>query len=115
MDFRLFHDVAGAGVRHAAAPLAASDAVLVDVRTEGEFHSGHIEGALSLLPDRLHVDIVHAVPDRATPLVRYCRSGARCGCARVVLSQMGYQHIANGGGMGGLTLSSGRRNSTRAS
>lgn len=88
--------------------------MLVDVRSVGEFDSGHIEGALSLPPDHIHVDIAKAVPDRATPLLLYCRSGARSGRACTVVSQMGYANIRNGGSIANATRSSRRPVTTRA-
>lgn len=94
-----------------AAPPAASggiDAVLLDVRSPGEFASGHIDGALNVPLDRLAHDIAQAVPDRATPLVLYCQSGGRSGMACQVLRQLGYTQLNNGGGVGALALQLGR-------
>jgi phage shock protein E len=82
--------------------------VLIDVRSTSEFNAGHIEGALSLPLDRLQQDIHAAVPDKATPLVLYCLSGARSGHAGAVVVQMGYRNARNGGGIGTLALSLGR-------
>ena len=80
-----------------AAPLMPVGAVLVDVRSQGEFDSGHIDGAVSLPLDRIHLGITRSVPDKTTPLVLYCRSGARSGRARTILSEMGYSKVTNGG------------------
>jgi len=84
-------------------PLPAGT-VLVDVRSQAEFDSGHLEGAVLLPLDRLLADIERLIPDRATPLVLYCRSGARSGRACAVLAQMGYAEASNGGGIGSLAL-----------
>ena len=73
---------------------------LIDVRTKGEFHSGHIQGAICVPLDRLQIDIVAAVPDRKTPLLMYCRSGARARIACAVAAQMGYENVVNGGAVG---------------
>jgi phage shock protein E len=81
------------------------NAMLVDVRSEGEFSGGCIEGAVSMPLERLHVDIIRLAPDRATPLVLYCRSGARSGRACSILAGLGYEQVANGGGIGGLSMS----------
>lgn len=91
--------------RNKAVPDIAANAVLVDVRTESEFNAGHIAGALSIPLNRIHLEIAQAVPDRATPLLLYCRSGARSGSACTILHKMGYEQVANGGGMDGLSLS----------
>lgn len=82
-------------------PLPAGT-VLVDVRSQGEFDAGHLEGAVLLPLDRIQTDIERSVPDRSTPLVLYCRSGARSGRACTLLAQMGYATVTNGGGIGSL-------------
>ena len=79
-------------------------AVLVDVRSPDEFDSGHLEGAVSLPLDRIQFDIARAVPERTTPLVLYCRSGARSGRACTLLAEMGYGQVTNGGAIGSLAL-----------
>lgn len=78
--------------------LMAAGAVLVDVRTAGEFSAGHIEGALWLPLDRIGQDIARVVPDTARPLVLYCRSGARSAQACAIVRQRGYGSAVNGGG-----------------
>ena len=90
-------------------PALPSGTVLIDVRSMGEFDSGHIEGAVALPLDRIQHDISSVVPDKATPLVLYCRSGARSGRACEIVSQLGYTATRNGGGIGSLALSLGRR------
>ena len=89
-------------------PLPAGT-VLIDVRSTGEFDSGHIEGAVALPLDSVQHHITSVVPDKATPLVLYCRSGARSGRACAIVSQLGYTAARNGGGIGSLALSLGRR------
>ena len=96
---------------HEPAPSAAdlppplpAGTLMVDVRSQGEFDSGHLEGALLLPLERIQADIARAVPDRATPLLLYCRSGARSGRACEILSKLGYVKVTNGGGIGSLAL-----------
>jgi phage shock protein E len=83
--------------------------ILIDVRSSGEFGSGHIEGALNLPLDRIEHDITSVVPDKATPLLLYCRSGARSGRACEIVSHLGYLATRNGGGIGSLALTLGRQ------
>jgi phage shock protein E len=83
--------------------------VLIDVRSTGEFNEGHIEGAVCLPLDRIQHDITTVVPDKATPLLLYCRSGARSGRACEIVTQLGYGATRNGGAVGTLALSLGRR------
>jgi phage shock protein E len=86
-----------------------ADTILIDVRSPGEFSSGHIEGAVCLPLDRIQQDIARLAPDKATPLLLYCRSGARSANACQIVSQLGYQATRNGGAVGSLALSLGRR------
>lgn len=81
-----------------------SDARLIDVRTHAEFASGHIDGAFNLPLDRFNHEIHRVVPDKATPVILYCRSGARSGHALSAMRQMGYHHVHNGGSVGSLAL-----------
>jgi phage shock protein E len=84
-------------------PLPA-DAVLIDVRSAGEFASGHISGALNIPLDVLGQKVQRAAPDPAAPLLVYCRSGMRSAQARTLLQSMGYQQVINGGSVGSLAL-----------
>ncbi|GAB4280240.1 MAG: hypothetical protein Kow0056_14400 [Coriobacteriia bacterium] len=68
--------------------LVADGALLVDVRTQQEYDSGHIEGAI-LAP----VDSIATVAegwDRDVPVVIYCATGARSSDAAKVLESMGF-------------------------
>ena len=52
--------------------------VLVDVRPAGEFHAGHIDGALSIPLDELDERLAELPPN--TEIVAYCR-GELCAYA----------------------------------
>lgn len=92
-------------------PVSVSDAaqpLYLDVRSSGEFASGHLQGALSLPLDQLQQHIGRIAPDLDQPLVLYCASGGRSGLGCAVLQQMGYRQARNGGGIGPLALSTQR-------
>lgn len=74
-------------------------AKLVDVRTPGEYRSGHIKGSVCIPLDQLEDQIGTVVPCRDTPLYLYCRSGARSGRALMVLKDLGYTNLTNLGGV----------------
>ncbi len=80
------------------------DARLIDVRTPHEFASGHVDGAFNLPLERFNHDIQRVVPDKNTPVILYCRSGARSGHALGVMRQLGYHQVFNGGSVGALAL-----------
>ena len=62
--------------------------VLLDVRTEGEFHRGHLEGAVNVPIDELR-DRLEEIPRAATLLV-YCLTGIRSYYICRILRQRGY-------------------------
>ena len=78
-----------------ALDLAARGYRIVDVREPVEWNAGHVPGAtlvpLADLPTRFEVEI----PDRATPILLHCHSGARSARAAAYLAQRGYTDLAN--------------------
>jgi rhodanese-related sulfurtransferase len=67
--------------------------VLVDVREESEFASGHLPGAVHIGKGVIERDIETKVPDTATPLVLYCGGGFRSALAGDALQKMGYTNV----------------------
>jgi molybdopterin/thiamine biosynthesis adenylyltransferase/rhodanese-related sulfurtransferase len=78
-----------------ALDLAARGYRIVDVREPVEWDAGHVPGAtlvpLADLPTRFEDEI----PDRATPILLHCHSGARSARAAAYLAQRGYTDLAN--------------------
>lgn len=75
------------------------DIVLIDVRSEREFHATAITRAVNLPLPQLEQRIRAVVTDTATPLVLYCASGARSGIACMMLKALGYTNVTNAGGL----------------
>lgn len=73
-------------------------ALLLDVRTEGEYAEGHVPGAKNL-PLQALEGIAALSPAKDTPLYVYCRSGARSSQAAGQLQRMGYTRVTNIGGI----------------
>lgn len=69
---------------------------VIDVREEDEYSAGHYDGAinipLSTLPDNSKLNEL----SKDTPLVLYCRSGARSERALQILKDSGYKDVKNG-------------------
>ena len=84
------------------------DALFLDVRTPGEYASGHVEGALNLPLDRFVQDYESFAPDKSKQIVLYCHSGARSGQATQFLCQQSYQNVINGGSVGLVALKTSR-------
>ena len=74
----------------------AEGAVLVDVRTEGEFATGALPGAMNIPMHRLS-SIANMVKDKKKPILLYCASGARAAGACAKLRSMGYEDVHNVG------------------
>lgn len=91
-------------MENTTAPFQPGACVVVDVRSPGEFASGHIEGAINLPLDRLSADFAQVLPDKSAPLMLCCLSGARSGMAAQWLQQQGYQQVTNGGPVGSVAL-----------
>lgn len=82
---------------HGSPPLPATG-TLIDVRSNNEYMSGHLPGAINVPVTHIEQDIVHKIPSRATPIILYCSSGARSEQALGLLQQLGYTDAHNGGG-----------------
>lgn len=73
-------------------------AVLVDVRSAGEFSSGHLPGALNVPLQELGAR-VGKLGSRDKPVILYCASGTRSSMARGVLKRLGFTQAHNLGAM----------------
>ena len=77
-------------------------AVLLDVRTSGEYAEGHIPGSKNL-PLQSIDKVERMIENKATPIFVHCLSGARSRQAAAVLQQMGYTNVKNIGGIASYT------------
>lgn len=73
--------------------------IVIDVRSEREFQATAIEHAVNVPLPQLAHRIGELVPDKASPLVLYCASGARSDIGCGVLRQLGYTDVTNAGGL----------------
>ena len=75
------------------------DHVIVDVRRQDEYDSGHIPGAI-LIPNESITDTKPAeLPDLDQIILIYCRSGNRSKQAVQKLADMGYTNLYEFGGI----------------
>jgi len=72
---------------------AGQGALILDVRTPGEYNSGHIEGAKNISHDQLKARIGELGTDKDRTIVLYCRSGRRTGIAAGILQGAGFTSI----------------------
>jgi phage shock protein E len=72
-------------------------ALLIDVRTAGEYQAGYLDGALQI-PYEQTGRLQEAIgEDKGRAVVVYCRSGRRSGIAKKSLNEAGYTNVINGG------------------
>jgi NADPH-dependent 2,4-dienoyl-CoA reductase/sulfur reductase-like enzyme/rhodanese-related sulfurtransferase len=69
------------------------DAVLIDVRTPGEFATGTIEGAVNIPLDEIRVRLKEIPSDK--PLYIFCQQGLRGYLAQRILAQKGFNNVTN--------------------
>lgn len=75
--------------------LMKSGAIIVDVRTEGEFKTGHIEQSINIPLDAISSKIAE-LKKKNKPIITCCKSGMRSGIAKSTLSAAGLE-VYNGG------------------
>lgn len=76
-----------------------TDYIILDVRTQGEYESGHIPGAICIPNESIGDEQPEFLPDKNQLILVYCRSGNRSKQAAQKLSQMGYTNIMEFGGI----------------
>ncbi len=78
-------------------------ALVVDVRQDEEWATGHIPGARHVPKSHFESRIEGVAPDKEQPVVLYCASGQRSAwAARTLLEDLGYQAVSSM--TGGFTL-----------
>lgn len=76
-----------------------NEIIVLDVRTQAEFDSGHIEGAI-LIPDgEIAKNAETILTDKDARILVYCRSGRRSALAAEKLVELGYTNIYDFGGI----------------
>ncbi len=83
------------------AQLVKQGAIIVDVRSKGEFYGGHIKGAINMPLDKLRNNL-SKLKDKNKPIITCCASGMRSASAKSLLIASGYEAVYNGGGWNSL-------------
>ena len=75
--------------------IIANGATIIDVRTKGEYQSGHLKNSvnipLDVLPNHL------SKLDKTKPIITCCASGMRSSAAKGMLQSNGFTEVHNGG------------------
>ena len=71
-------------------------AYLLDVRSESEFASAHVQGSVNIPLNHLNQKM--EMLKTKQPIVVFCQSGMRAGMAKALLSKNGIENVTNVGG-----------------
>ncbi|MFP5518983.1 MAG: rhodanese-like domain-containing protein [Bdellovibrionia bacterium] len=92
-----FFNLFKSGTETSESKVDITQAIVIDVRTEEEFHDGHVEGAqlINLYDEKFSDKIARLDKDKHYAL--YCRSGNRSGQATRMMKDLGFNHVKNFG------------------
>lgn len=80
--------------------LMKNGAVIIDVRTAGEYNGGHIKNSTNIPLQELQSKLSKIKKDK--PVITCCASGMRSASAKSVLKAAGFTEVYNGGSWVGL-------------
>lgn len=75
-------------------------AMVIDVRSAGEFTAGHLPMAVNIPLSEVEAVIARRVSNKQQVLLLHCQSGSRSAVAVKKLKSLGYAHAFNLGGYG---------------
>jgi phage shock protein E len=76
--------------------LLKKGAQIIDVRSRGEYASGHVKGSINLPLNELATSANKI--KKNVPIITCCASGMRSASGKSTLISMGYTEVHNGGG-----------------
>lgn len=80
-----------------------SDYIILDVRTQEEYETAHIPGAICIPNETIGTEDIPELPDKEQLILVYCRSGNRSKQASEKLVNQGYTNIVEFGGINSWT------------
>jgi len=84
----------------AAASYLKAGALVIDVRSPGEFKSGHLTNTINIPLDEITAAVPQRWPDKSQVLLLHCQSGMRSSVAQKKLTSLGYTNAFNLGSYG---------------
>ncbi len=91
-----FKNLLGIGPKVNMDELVANGAIIIDVRSRGEYAGGHVKGSINIPLDQLSGDL-KKVKSKDQAIITCCASGMRSGSAKSFLKGQGYTNVHNGG------------------
>ena len=88
--------ILGIGPNADLSQLVKEGAIILDVRTKGEYGSGHINGSINIPVDQLSKNL-NKFKDKKRPIITCCASGMRSSSAKGILTSNGFTNVHNGG------------------
>jgi phage shock protein E len=82
--------------------IISNGAIILDVRTKGEYQSGHLKKSINIPVSNLPQNLKKLNKDK--PIVTCCASGARSASARRLLKSNGFDQVYNGGSWYSLSI-----------
>jgi phage shock protein E len=76
--------------------LIQKGAVIIDVRSKGEYAGGHVRGSVNIPLNVLNGNL-GKFKDKTAPIITCCASGMRSASAKSILKGAGYTNVHNGG------------------
>ena len=83
--------------------LIKNGAIILDVRSKGEYSSGCIKDSINIPVDQLRNNL-GKLKDKNLPIITCCASGMRSASAKSILKSEGYMEVYNGGGWMSLNM-----------
>jgi rhodanese-related sulfurtransferase len=75
--------------------LMEQGAIILDVRTKGEYQGGHVKGSINIQLNALSNQLSKL--KKETPVITCCASGMRSASAKSILKSNGFTEVHNGG------------------
>lgn len=98
---KMIMQIFGTGKKVDYPVLVKQGAIILDVRSKGEFANGHIRGSVNISVDTLQNNL-NKLKDKNKTIITCCASGARSAAAKSILESHGYKQVFNGGGWNSL-------------
>ncbi len=92
----LIKKILGIGPKADFSELVKGGAMILDVRTKGEYGSGHIRGSVNIPVEQLQKNL-NKLKDKKRTIITCCASGMRSFSAKGILKSNGYTSVYNGG------------------
>ena len=89
-------NIFGIGPKVNIGELIANGAMVIDVRSQGEFAGGHMKGSVNIPLDQL-INNLKKIKSKEQTIITCCASGMRSSSAKSFLKGQGYINVHNGG------------------